>query len=204
MYRYFWKRLFDLIFSLLALVILAPLLGFIAIFVRGKLGVPVFFYQERPGLNGKLFTIFKFRTMTDACDTQGNVLPDADRLTPFGRFLRVTSLDELPELFNVLRGEMSLVGPRPLLTQYVDLYTPEQARRHAVKPGITGLTQVNGRNAITWEKKFAFDVWYVDRLSFWLDIEILAMTIWKIIKREGIHQPGQDTMEKFRGTGKVQ
>lgn len=157
------------------------------------------FRQQRPGLGGRPFWLLKFRTMTDACDACGNLLPDAARLTSFGLFLRATSLDELPELFNVLKGDMSLVGPRPLLMQYLERYTPEQARRHEVRPGITGWAQVNGRNAITWEEKFRLDVWYVDNWSLWLDIKIIAMTIWKILKREGISQPGEATMEEFIG-----
>jgi len=203
------KRTFDLIASLLALVLLSPLLALIALLVRLKLGSPILFRQQRPGLHGKPFTLLKFRTMTDARDARGNLLPDAERLTPFGRFLRSASLDELPALFNVLKGDMSLVGPRPLLMQYLDRYTPEQMRRHEVKPGITGWAQacpergrrVNGRNALTWEQKFALDVWYVDNRSLWLDVKIIALTAWKILKREGISQPGQATMEEFMGTG---
>ena len=191
--------LFDLALTAPALVVFSPLFGLLALLVRFKLGSPVFFRQMRPGLHGKPFTIFKFRTMTNARDAQGNLLPDAQRLTRFGRFLRSTSLDELPELFNVLRGEMSLVGPRPLLMQYLDLYTPEQARRHEVKPGITGWAQVNGRNAITWEKKFELDVWYVDHRSFWLDIKIILLTVRQVFQRKGINQPGQATMEVFTG-----
>jgi sugar transferase EpsL len=165
-----------------------------------KLGSPVLFRQQRPGQHGRPFTIYKFRTMSDVRDGQGNLLPDAGRLTPFGRFLRRTSLDELPELFNVLKGEMSLVGPRPLLTEYLDRYTLEQARRHEVRPGITGWAQVNGRNALTWEQKFALDVWYVDHLSFWLDLKILALTGWKVLRCEGISQTGHATMEEFFGS----
>jgi len=195
------KRAFDFIASLLALALLSPLLGLIALTVRLTLGSPVLFRQRRPGLHGEPFTIYKFRTMTDARDAQGNLLPDAERLTPFGRFLRRTSLDELPELFNVLKGDMSLVGPRPLLMQYLDRYTPEQRRRHEVQPGITGWAQVNGRNAITWEQKFALDVWYVDHWSLWLDLKIIVLTAWKIFTREGISQPGQATMEEFMGSG---
>jgi lipopolysaccharide/colanic/teichoic acid biosynthesis glycosyltransferase len=170
--------------------------------VRSKLGAPVFFRQQRPGLHGKPFMMVKFRTMTDAHDAAGNLLPDADRLPAFGRFLRSSSLDELPELWNVVRGDMSLVGPRPLLMRYLPLYTPEQARRHAVRPGVTGWAQVNGRNAISWEQKFALDVWYVDHLTLWLDLRILGMTVGKIFKREGISQAGQATMEEFRGSGR--
>lgn len=194
------KRLIDLVVSAVALIVLAPVLVLVAVLVRVTLGAPVLFRQQRPGLHGQPFTLYKFRTMTDARDAQGRLLPDAQRLTRFGRFLRSTSLDELPELFNVLKGEMSLVGPRPLLMEYLERYTPEQMRRHAVRPGITGWAQINGRNALSWEQKFALDVWYVDHRSFWLDMKILALTLWKIIKREGISQPGQATMEEFRGS----
>lgn len=173
----------------------------LALMVRLILGKPVLFRQQRPGLHGRPFTIYKFRTMTEACDAHGNLLPDGERLTRFGRFLRGTSLDELPELFNVLKGDMSLVGPRPLLMQYLDRYTPEQARRHKVKPGLTGWSQVNGRNAISWEEKFRLDVWYVDNRSIWLDIKIILITAWMIIRREGINQPGQPTMEEFKSAG---
>ena len=163
-------------------------------------GGPVFFTQIRPGIYQKPFRIFKFRTMTFACSENGDLLPDGERLTTFGRFLRSTSLDELPELFNVLKGDMSLVGPRPLLMAYLPRYNAHQKRRHEVRPGITGLTQVCGRNAITWEEKFDLDVWYVDHVSFWLDLQILALTVWKILKREGINQPGHATMEEFLGS----
>ena len=164
------------------------------------MGAPIFFRQLRPGRHGKPFTMVKFRTMTDARDASGALLPDADRLTAFGKFLRATSLDELPELWNVVKGEMSLVGPRPLLMQYLDRYTPEQARRHAVRPGVTGWAQVNGRNAISWEQKFALDVWYADNLSFWLDLKILWLTVRKVLRSEGVSQAGQATMEEFRGS----
>lgn len=200
MYRRYGKRFLDLVIVIPALVVLAPVMAIIALLIRIKLGPGVFFRQQRPSLHGKPFTMLKFRTMTDARDAQGNLLPDAQRLTPFGRFLRSTSLDELPELFCVLRGEMSLVGPRPLLMQYLERYTPEQRRRHEVLPGITGLAQINGRNALSWEQKFAYDVQYVDRLSFWLDVQILFLTLWKVIKREGISQPGCATAEEFRGS----
>lgn len=193
------KRAFDLILTIPSLIVLSPFLILLAALVAMLLGAPVLFRQERPGWREWPFWLLKFRTMTSACDAEGNLLPDADRLTRFGRFLRATSLDELPELFNVLKGDMSLVGPRPLLMQYLDRYTPEQARRHEVKPGITGWAQINGRNAITWEEKFKLDVWYVDNRSFWLDVKIIFMTIWKILKREGISQSGQATMEEFRG-----
>ncbi len=194
-----FKRTLDLILTIPALIVLSPVLLLLGILVAILLGSPVLFRQRRPGLHGRPFWLLKFRTMTDARDAGGALLPDAVRLTAFGRFLRAASLDELPELFNVLKGEMSLVGPRPLLMQYLERYTPEQARRHEVKPGITGWAQVNGRNAITWEEKFKLDVWYVDNWSLWLDIKIIAMTIWKILKREGINQPGQATMEEFMG-----
>ncbi len=200
MYRRYGKRLLDLVIVIPALIILAPVMAIIALLVRIKLGPGVIFRQLRPGLHGRPFTMLKFRTMTDARDPQGRLLPDEQRLTPFGRFLRSTSLDELPELFCVLRGDMSLVGPRPLLMQYLARYTPEQRRRHEVLPGITGLAQINGRNAISWEEKFAYDVQYVDQLSFWLDLKILALTLWKVIKREGICQPGHATAEEFRGS----
>jgi sugar transferase EpsL len=197
----FRKRLFDLILVIPSLFLLSPLLAALAILVRIKHGSPVLFHQQRPGLNGQPFMLHKFRTMKDACDAQGNLLPDERRLTRFGCFLRSTSLDELPELFNIIKGDMSLVGPRPLLMAYLDRYTPEQARRHEVKPGVTGWAQINGRNAISWEKKFKFDIWYVEHYSLWLDVKIIAMTIWKTIKREGISQAGHATMEEFRGSG---
>jgi len=195
----FAKRVFDLLMTIPAILILSPLILIISLSAALFLGAPILFRQPRPGLNGQFFMLLKFRTMTDARDANGALLPDAARLTPFGRFLRASSLDELPELLNVLKGDMSLVGPRPLLMQYLDRYTPEQARRHEVRPGITGWAQVNGRNAITWEEKFKLDVWYVDNWSMWLDIKIIVLTIWKILKREGISQPGQATMEEFRG-----
>jgi sugar transferase EpsL len=199
-YRQVGKRAFDVMVCVPALVILMPILGVIACLVRLWIGAPVLFRQQRPGRYGQPFTLRKFRTMTDARDAHGALLPDAERLTPFGRFLRSASLDELPELWNVLKGDMSLVGPRPLLMRYLDRYTPEQMRRHEVRPGITGWAQVNGRNAITWEEKFALDVWYVDNLSLWLDLKIIALTVWKIVKREGISQTGQATMTEFRGS----
>lgn len=193
------KRTVDLAFSSLGLLFISPLLLGLALLVRIKLGAPVLFCQQRPGLFGKPFKMYKFRTMTDARDAEGNLLPDWQRLTAFGKFLRSSSLDELPELFNVLKGEMSLVGPRPLLMEYLPLYSPEQARRHEVKPGITGWAQVNGRNAISWEEKFKLDVWYVDNRSFWLDLKILWLTVRKVFAREGIAQEGQATAEKFMG-----
>lgn len=198
----FIKRLFDLLVSALLLIILSPLLLTLALLVRFKLGNPALFTQERPGLRGRLFKLYKFRTMRDLYDENGTPLPDEARLTPFGQKLRSTSLDELPEFFNVLKGEMSLVGPRPLLTAYLDRYTSEQARRHEVLPGITGWAQVNGRNALTWEDKFKLDVWYVDHQSFWLDIKILLLTLWKALKREGISAPGSVTAPEFMGSPK--
>lgn len=199
MYLRHTKRVLDLLIATLFLVLFSPVLAVVACIVRAAIGKPIFFCQQRPGLNGRSFIIVKFRTMTDARDAQGRLLPDAERLPSFGRFLRSTSLDELPELWNVLRGDMSLVGPRPLLMQYLERYTPEQARRHEVRPGITGWAQINGRNALSWEQKFTLDVWYVDHLSFWLDVQIIALTAWKILRREGISQPGQATMEEFKG-----
>lgn len=193
------KRLFDLSIGVVLLLTLWPLLVVLSFLVLLRLGWPIFFVQTRPGRHCTPFKLYKFRTMTNSRDAKGNLLHDADRLTAFGRFLRNSSLDELPELFNVLKGDMSLVGPRPLLMQYLDRYTPEQTRRHDVKPGITGWAQVNGRNALTWEEKFKLDVWYVDHRSFWLDLKIIFMTTWRILKREGINQPGQATMEEFRG-----
>ena len=196
----FIKRLFDFLISGLVLLILSPFIIVICILVLIYHGKPILFRQVRPGYGGKPFTIFKFRTMLDRRDDMGLLLPDAARLTRLGKFLRATSLDELPEFLNVLRGDMSLVGPRPLLMQYLDRYTPEQARRHEVLPGITGWAQVNGRNTLTWEDKFRFDVWYVDHWSFCLDIKILFLTLWKTLLREGINQPGKATTEEFMGT----
>ena len=194
------KRIFDLLLTSLGLILISPILLILIVLVRVKLGAPVLFRQQRPGYRGRPFYIYKFRTMTDARDAQGRLLPDAERLTGLGRRLRSSSLDELPELFNVLRGEMSLVGPRPLLMQYLERYSPEQARRHDVLPGITGWAQVNGRNALTWEDKFRLDVWYVDHRSFALDLKILALTLQKVIRREGISQPGHATAEEFMGS----
>jgi sugar transferase EpsL len=194
------KRILDLLASCLGLLLLSPLMTLIALLVRLRLGSPVLFRQQRPGLHGKLFTMYKFRTMIDAYDGQGDPLPDSERLTPLGCFLRCTSLDELPELFNVLKGEMSLVGPRPLLMQYLGHYTPKQMHRHDVLPGVTGWAQVNGRNAITWEEKFELDVWYVDNRSLWLDARILWLTLLGILRREGINAPGHATMYFFGGS----
>jgi len=201
-FRTLIKRLFDLLISLVLLILLSPVMLVIAVLVRIKLGKPVLFSQERPGLHDRLFRLYKFRTMRDLRGPDGRLLPDEERLTKFGRFLRASSLDELPELFNVLKGEMSLVGPRPLLVAYLDRYTPEQARRHEVLPGITGWAQVNGRNALSWEAKFKLDVWYVDNQSFWLDLKILFLTLWKALKREGISAPGSATAPEFMGSDK--
>jgi len=194
------KRFFDLFAAAAGLLCLWPVLLVVAVLVRRKLGSPVVFSQVRPGLGGKPFRMYKFRTMTEAKGPNGELLPDDIRLTPFGRFLRSTSLDELPELWNVLKGEMSLVGPRPLLMEYLPLYTVEQARRHEARPGITGWAQVNGRNAISWEDKFRLDVWYVDNQSLWLDIRILWMTVKKVVVREGIAAAGEATTTKFTGS----
>lgn len=194
------KRLFDVLVSVTLLLLLAPVLLVTAILVRRWLGAPVLFTQVRPGLYGQPFKMVKFRTMTDARDAAANLLPDAERLTRFGRFLRSTSLDELPELFNVLKGEMSLVGPRPLLMEYLPLYSDTQRRRHEVRPGVTGWAQVNGRNAVGWDERFRLDVWYVDHRSLWLDLRILWMTVRKVLVREGISAQGEATMAKFNGS----
>ncbi len=194
------KRTIDILVSTAALIVLLPLFFVVAMLVRSKLGRPVFFAQERPGLNGRPFRMFKFRTMTDARDGVGNLLPDKDRLPPFGQWLRSSSMDELPGLWNVLTGDMSLVGPRPLLTDYLPLYSAEQARRHEVRPGITGWAQVNGRNAIGWDEKFALDVWYVDNQSLSVDLQILSMTIRKVIIRDGISDSTHVTMPRFVGS----
>jgi sugar transferase EpsL len=196
------KRIFDIILTIPAYFLLSPLMILIAVIIRLTMGKPIFFRQIRPGFHGKPFTIYKFRTMLNAYDKKGSLLPDKERMTRFGRFLRSTSLDELPELFNILKGEMSIVGPRPLLMQYLERYSPEQARRHEVRPGLTGWAQINGRNAITWEEKFRLDVWYVDNYSICLDIKIILMTVIKVFKREGISHPGQATMEEFMGNKK--
>jgi sugar transferase EpsL len=193
------KRIFDLVITIPGLILISPVIVIVTVLVRIQHGSPILFSQVRPGYKGQFFTLRKFRTMTDARDSQGNLLSDDKRLTSLGRFLRASSLDELPELINVFKGEMSLVGPRPLLVQYLERYSPEQARRHDVLPGITGWAQVNGRNAITWEDKFCLDVWYVDHWSLILDIKILVQTITKVIKREGISQPGHATAEEFMG-----
>lgn len=196
------KRCIDIVVAGLGLIVLSPVLAVIAITIRIQMGRPVMFQQMRPGLNRQAFRMHKFRTMSNKRDDQGNLLPDELRLTSLGNFLRKTSLDEFPELFNVLKGDMSLVGPRPLLMQYLERYTPEQSRRHEVKPGITGWAQVNGRNAISWEEKFVLDIWYVDNYSLSLDIKILAITIWKVFRREGISARGEATMPEFLGSYK--
>ncbi len=199
-YRRFFKRPMDFFLSLTALIILSPVLVIIGLLVRIKLGSPVIFKQERPGLNEKIFTMYKFRTMTDEKDENGKLLPNKKRLTKFGKLLRATSLDELPELFNVLKGDMSLIGPRPLLTEYLPLYNEHQKHRHDVRPGISGLAQINGRNAITWEEKFDYDVEYVKNISLKLDCTIIFQTFLKVIKREGINSSEFVTMKKFKGT----
>ncbi len=198
------KRVFDLLLTAPGLLVISPVLLGIALLVRLRLGAPVLFRQVRPGLHGEPFVLYKFRSMRDVRTSDGRNLPDEVRLTRLGRFLRSFSLDELPELLNVLRGEMSLVGPRPLLVEYLDRYSPEQARRHEVLPGMTGWAQVNGRNALTWEQKFAYDVWYVDHASLWLDVRILVQTLLKAVLREGISQPGHATTEEFLGTRRPQ
>lgn len=196
------KRLTDFIIAFCTLFFLLPVIIMVAIIIRFKLGSPVLFSQDRPGLYGEVFKMLKFRTMLDSKDKHGNLLPDDERMTPFGAFLRSTSLDELPGLFNVLKGDMSLVGPRPLLVEYLPLYSTEQSQRHNVRPGITGWAQVNGRNAISWEDKFKFDVWYVENQSLWLDIKILFLTVKKVIIKDGISADGEATMTKFQGSQK--
>ena len=200
MYEYSLKRVLDVLISVMILLSLSPIYLLLAILVYRKLGAPILFKQERPGLYGKPFTMYKFRTMRNAYDSHGKPLPDAERMTSLGQFLRSTSLDELPEFYNVLKGDMSTVGPRPLLMQYLDRYSPDQGRRHELRPGITGWAQINGRNAITWEKKLALDVWYVDQCSLWLDVKIIALTVWKVFRREGINQQGVVTMTEFMGS----
>ena len=200
MYSSALKRILDLALAILGILMLSPTIVTAGLLIRLKLGSPVICRQQRPGFNAEPFRLLKFRTMRNTRDQHGQLLPDDQRLTHLGKFLRRTSLDELPELFNVLKGDMSVVGPRPLLMQYLDRYTLEQARRHEVKPGITGWAQVNGRNAITWEKKFEHDVWYVDHMCLSLDLKIMGMTLWKILTMEGINQPGQATAQEFMGT----
>jgi lipopolysaccharide/colanic/teichoic acid biosynthesis glycosyltransferase len=197
------KRIIDVLFSIILLIILSPAILIIILLVGLMLGSPVLFRQTRPGYKGKPFVIYKFRSMTAEKDAEGKLLPDAKRLTRFGQFLRNTSLDELPELFNVIKGEMSLVGPRPLLMEYLPLYTPEQARRHEVKPGITGWAQINGRNTLDWDKRFQMDLWYIDHWSLGLDCKILFLTIFKVLRREGINAEGQTAMAKFIGRKEI-
>ncbi|PHS19650.1 MAG: sugar transferase [Kangiella sp.] len=194
-----FKRLFDILISAIALFLLSPIIFLVSRKIAKNLGEPVLFKQNRPGLNGQIFEMFKFRSMQDAIDNQGNTLPDSERLTPFGEKLRSSSLDELPGLWNVLKGDMSLVGPRPLLVEYLPLYNDEQAKRHNVRPGITGWAQINGRNAISWDEKFSLDVWYVKNQSFWLDIKILFLTVKKVFVKDGISADGEVTMSKFTG-----
>lgn len=200
MYKRFFKRAIDLVASGGVLLVLSPMLMVVMVWLHfANKGGGAFFTQQRPGKNGKIFKVIKFKTMTDECDASGQLLPDAQRLTKVGRFIRSTSLDELPQLINVLKGDMALIGPRPLLPQYLPLYSPEQVRRHDVRPGITGWAQVNGRNDISWCKKFELDVWYVNHLSFWLDMKIIFLTIWKVIKRDGVSKGGMATTEPFNG-----
>lgn len=200
MYKHFFKRVIDFTIVMLALLVIWPFLLIITLWLHfANKGAGAFFFQERPGKNGKIFKVIKFKTMTDERDAQGNLLPDADRLTPVGRFVRSTSIDELPQLINVLKGDMSLIGPRPLLVKYLPLYSPEQARRHEVRPGITGWAQCHGRNAISWTKKFELDVWYVDHISFMTDLKVIFLTIKKVVCREDINQEGEATMEEFDG-----
>jgi lipopolysaccharide/colanic/teichoic acid biosynthesis glycosyltransferase len=193
------KNVLDRFIAVIAMLVLAPVMLVVGIGIYFRMGSPVVFTQPRPGQNSRIFTFYKFRTMTNSCDSKGNLLPDEKRLIPFGQFLRKTSLDELPQLWNVLKGDMSFVGPRPLMVRYLERYSPEQARRHEVKPGITGLAQINGRNAINWEEKFKLDVWYVDNWSLWLDLKILFLTVFKVLQQEGINQEGYATSEEFRG-----
>ena len=195
------KRLFDFFVALTALVVLSPALLVLAGLVRLNLGAPVLFAQRRPGRGGRIFTLWKFRSMREACDVTRNILMDADRLSRFGRWLRASSLDELPELWNIVRGEMSLVGPRPLLVEYLPLYSKEQARRHEVRPGLTGWAQINGRNSLSWEEKFRLDVWYVDHRTFWLDLRVIALTAGRVLRRKGIAAAGEATMPRFVGSG---
>jgi undecaprenyl phosphate N,N'-diacetylbacillosamine 1-phosphate transferase len=199
-YRRFLKRPMDFILSLMAIIVISPVLIIVGVLVRIKLGSPVLFKQKRPGLNEKIFTMYKFRTMTDEKDENGELLPNHIRLTKFGRILRATSLDELPELFNILKGDMSIIGPRPLLIEYLPLYNDKQKHRHDVRPGLSGLAQVNGRNAISWEEKFDYDVEYVDNISFLLDLKLIVQTFLKVFKSEGVNKSENVTMEKFKGT----
>lgn len=200
MYRKYIKRILDFTLSLIALIVLSPILLITAILVKIKLGSPIIFKQQRPGKNEKIFTLYKFRTMTDKKDEEGNLLPDEKRLTKFGEILRNTSIDELPELINILKGDMSIVGPRPLLVEYLELYDEKQKHRHNVRPGLTGLAQISGRNSITWEEKFEEDIQYINKITFIVDVKIILKTILKVFKREGIAQEGNATMEKFKGS----
>ena len=200
MYKKYIKRILDFILSLIAIIVLSPILLITAILVRIKLGSPVIFKQKRPGKDEKIFTLYKFRTMTEEKDERGNLLPDSERLTKFGKFLRSTSIDELPELINILKGDMSIVGPRPLLVEYLELYNEEQKHRHDVRPGLTGLAQVSGRNAITWEEKFEEDLQYIKKITLLGDVKIILKTVLKVFKREGISQEGNETMERFKGS----
>lgn len=199
-YEKYIKRLLDILLSGLALIVLSPVLLVTAILVRTKLGSPVIFHQDRPGKDGEIFRLYKFRSMTDEWDAEGNLLPDEVRLTKFGKLLRSTSLDELPELWNILRGDMSIVGPRPLLVKYLPLYNEEQRHRHDVRPGLTGWAQANGRNALSWEEKFQLDVWYVEHISFWVDVKTIFLTVKNVLRREGISSGTAATMEEFKGT----
>lgn len=200
MYKHFFKRVIDFTIALVALLIISPILLVVTIWLHfANKGAGAFFFQERPGLHGKIFKVIKFKTMTDERDAEGNLLPDADRLTKVGKFVRSTSIDELPQLVNVLKGDMALIGPRPLLVQYLPLYSPEQARRHDVRPGISGWAQCHGRNAISWTEKFKLDVWYVDHCSLWTDLQVIFITIKKVLVRDGISAEGQATMEAFNG-----
>lgn len=201
-YEKYIKRILDFILSLIALICLSPILLIVAILVRVKLGSPIIFKQQRPGKDEKIFTLYKFRTMTDEKDENGNLLPDSKRLTKFGKFLRSTSLDELPELINILKGNMAIVGPRPLLVEYLELYNEEQKHRHDVRPGLTGLAQVSGRNSLSWEEKFKEDIQYINKITFLGDVKIILKTVGKVFKREGISQEGNETMERFTGTKK--
>lgn len=196
------KRLFDIFAAAIGLLLLSPVIAIVAYLIRKRLGSPVLFRQVRPGLNGRAFEMVKFRTMRDALDNEGNPLPDSERMTHFGQFLRSSSLDELPELWNVIKGDMSLVGPRPLLMEYLPLYDSEQVRRHEVRPGVTGWAQINGRNALSWEEKFNLDVWYVDNRSLWLDLKIIILTVKKVLIKDGISAEGEVTMSKFTGSSK--
>lgn len=202
MYKKFFKRFFDIVLSLLALIVLSPVMLITAILIKIKLGSPVIFKQKRPGKNEKIFTLHKFRTMTDKKDENGNLLPDSERLTKFGKILRSTSIDELPELINIIKGDMSIVGPRPLLVEYLELYSETEKRRHDVRPGLTGLAQVNGRNATTWEERFKYDIEYVNKITFWEDLKIILKTIKKVFVREGISQANSDTMTRLTRNNK--